>query len=392
MEVAEQKKLKVPKLRFREFEGGWKMNRIDSIFTIFNGYAFSSLDATTDGCRWVKIADVGINEMRSDSPSFLPVQFRDNHPKYVLHQGDYVIALTRPILGGKLKIAQINEQYDGALLNQRVGRVDSTNDKGFVYAILQRHSIVSRMESRIAGSDPPNLSPNEIGSLRTHIPTLPEQQKIAGFLSAVDEKLKHLNRKKELLQQYKKGVMQKLFSQELRFKREDGSDYEDWEEMRVDEVVVNVPTKKYQIQSSQISNEGLYPVVDQGQKIVAGYHNDSSKLLRHNGVIVFGDHTTSMKYIDFDFVIGADGTKVFSSEDHHLPYIYHNLCWNNVEQEGYKRHYSILKEKFLQIPCIQEQHKIAAFLSSLDRKMDAVSAQIELTQQFKKGLLQEMFV
>ena len=123
-----QKKQKgklVPKLRFKDFEGEWGENKLKDVMSIFNGYAFSSTDAKDNGCRWVKIADVGINEMKSDSPSFLPIDYAKTYSKFLLNEGDYVVALTRPILGGELKIAKIDQEFDGALLNQRVGKLVS---------------------------------------------------------------------------------------------------------------------------------------------------------------------------------------------------------------------------------------------------------------------------
>ena len=99
----------IPKLRFPEFEGDWEENKIKNVFSIFNGYAFKSEDSVENGVRWIKIADVGINKISNDNLNYLPFEFKIKYKKFILHKGDYVVALTRPILGNKLKISSPSE-------------------------------------------------------------------------------------------------------------------------------------------------------------------------------------------------------------------------------------------------------------------------------------------
>src|SRR5690606_28641025 len=108
---------KVPKYRFPEFEKDveWVEKTIEQVFSIFQGYAFSSGDTVASGIRWLKIADVGIQEMKNDTPSFLPVNFQEEHKRFLVKKGDYVLALTRPILSGNLKIAPIDQIYHNSL-------------------------------------------------------------------------------------------------------------------------------------------------------------------------------------------------------------------------------------------------------------------------------------
>lgn len=199
-------KNKVPKLRFPEFTGEWEEKKFHSIFKIFNGYAF------------------------------LPFDYKKKYSNFLLNENDYVLALTRPILNNQLKIAKVNSNFHNSLLNQRVGKLESNQNIDFVYQLLQRNNIVSKIEVNIAGSDPSNLSAKEINNLKTNIPSLPEQEKIASFLLEVDTKIEKLEKKKELLSQYKKEMMQKLFSKKLRFKDENGNDYPEWEEKKLEEI------------------------------------------------------------------------------------------------------------------------------------------------------------
>lgn len=127
--------------------------------------------------------------------------------------------------------------------------------------------------------------------------------------------------------------------------------------------------------------------------MVAGYSNNENNVFKDFPVIIFGDHTTILKYIDFEFIIGADGTKLLKGQKGNiLKYLYYNLCLNNVKQDGYKRHFSIFSEIYLQLPSVNEQIIIASFLSAIDEK---IKIQKEILRQYekqKKYLLQQMFI
>lgn len=250
------------------------------------------------------------------------------------------------------------------------------------------------LEAISGSSTMPAINFTSLKRLQVPKPSLPEQRKIADFLTAVDGRIGQLIQKKALLEDYKKGVMQQLFTQAIRFKDDRGNDFPDWEEKKFTEVMKTVSPRGFQIESSAILPDGEYRVIDQGKVKVAGYCNDSDKVMCEVPVIVFGDHTTVIKYIDFEFVVGADGTKILVSKDaeNDLKYLFYNLVQNNVTQEGYKRHFSILKEIVMQVPTPSEQTKIADFLSAIDRKIESVTTQITETQTFKRGLLQQMFV
>ena len=204
----------VPKLRFPEFRdnGVWERKTVKDTFSIFQGFAFSSDDATSFGTKWLKIADVGIQRMAPESPSYLPYDFSRRFDRFTVHKGDYVIALTRPFLNGELKIASVDVLYDGALLNQRVGKLETTQIFDFVYYLLQTQYLTGRIEDNISGSEPPNLSAQQIESIPVLIPACrEEQQKVADCLSSLDKKIVAIVQKIDTLTQQKKGLMQQLF-------------------------------------------------------------------------------------------------------------------------------------------------------------------------------------
>ncbi len=420
----------VPMLRFPEFEDEWEETRLDEVFSILNGYAFSSNDAQKSGCRWVKIADVGINEMKTDTLSYLPMSFQDKYKNFLLNKDDFVIALTRPILSGKLKIAKVGKLFDGALLNQRVGKLISNNVREYVYHFLQCVPVINKIENRIAGSDPPNLSPNEIGSIKTYITDSTEQEKIASFLSAVDKKVQQLTARKELLEQYKKGVMQKIFSQEIRFTDDNRKDYPDWEEKKLGDVLTfistnslsrndlnyesgkiknihygdihttfkmgfvaakeNVPYVNKAIDLRKVTQEQFCQVGDVVIADASEDYNDIGKAIEicdlSGEKIVAGLHT----------FLGRDKTDQTSNG-----FKGYLLQVNSVRKQiqRFAQGISVLgisktnlaKVKF-QLPCKKEQIKIVTILKNIDKIIASVQTQLSQTQTFKKGLLQQMFV
>lgn len=203
----------VPRLRFPEFRdaGEWEERSLKEVFSIFQGFAFSSNDSVDAGVRWIKIADVSIQKMNHHSPSYLPVEYNERFGKFAVAKGEHVIALTRPILNGQLKMAKVDRLFDGALLNQRVGKLVTTQQSAFVYFLLQSWKLISDIEKSISGTEPPNLSAHQIEDIKTCIPKKPEQQRIADCLSSLDALTFSHTEKLDALKAQKKGLMQQLF-------------------------------------------------------------------------------------------------------------------------------------------------------------------------------------
>jgi type I restriction enzyme S subunit len=149
--------------------------------------------------------------MDASTPSYLPANHREEYKKFLVKLDDYVIALTRPILSGELKMAKVDSIYDGALLNQRVGKLLTDENKDFVYCLLQTSQLISDIEKNIAGNDPPNLSSQQIGDIAVRIPKGNEQQKIVDCLTSIDELISNNAQKVDALKAHKEGLMQQLF-------------------------------------------------------------------------------------------------------------------------------------------------------------------------------------
>ncbi|HEU5123667.1 MAG TPA: restriction endonuclease subunit S [Verrucomicrobiae bacterium] len=169
----------------------------------------------------------------------------------------------------------------------------------------------------------------------------------------------------------------------------------DWQTCAVpDSFVKNKVGRKNQIPAKDIADIGRFPVVDQGQKFIAGYCDDESKVIDFDlPLIIFGDHTRCFKYVDFPFVLGADGTKVLLPNKtlYDPKFYYFALLALDIPSRGYNRHFTILNERRLPLPPLPEQKKIAHILSTVQRAIEAQERIIQTTTELKKALMHKLF-
>lgn len=166
----------------------------------------------------------------------------------------------------------------------------------------------------------------------------------------------------------------------------------EWEEHHLEELCKIISTT-FKLQSRNYLEKGKYPIVDQSQSLICGWTNDDKGLIKKNPVIIFGDHTCLVKYIDFPFVQGADGVKILSpQEDYDSRFLFQSFLANPVLQDGYKRHFSDMKEKSYFIPSkLNEQKKLADFLFAIDNMIQAQGKRVDALKEKKKGMVQQMF-
>lgn len=160
--------------------------------------------------------------------------------------------------------------------------------------------------------------------------------------------------------------------------------------------IIKIVTPQKKVPTLEYRKIGLFPIIDQSLKHIAGYSDDKTALLNIHkcDYIIFGDHTCSIKLINFPFIQGADGIKIFYSNNQclHTHFLYQYLLAYPIHPNGYKRHFSELKEQTIFYPTnIQEQKKIAGCLSSLDTYIDTTKRKLELLKEYKKGLMQQLF-
>ena len=410
-----EKKL-VPKLRFSGFDDEWEHNLGKDIFNIMGGGPFKSEDSCHEGVKWLKIANVGINQIKTDELSYLPLNFLDLYKQYIIKKNDVILALTRPLLDHKLKITIVNNEFDNSLLNQRVGKITVKNNNilKFIYYYLQLPYSIYYLESMISGTDPPNLSNKDLLNIPMNMPTFQEQKKISEFFSKIEIKVNLLEKKYDAYYNFKKYLMQQIFAQKLRFKSADGEPYGDWKERKLSEFLTEHKLKstgKEEVYSVSV-HKGL---VNQKEHLGRDFSApDTSKYnLVKPGDIVYTKSPTGdfplgiikQSRVDKNVIV-SPLYGVFTPETYALGYILNDYFESNVNthnylhpivQKGAKNTMNITNKTFLSktlfVPTdVKEQQKIAECLSNVNDSIKNIEIQQNKVNEFKKGLLQQMFV
>ena len=273
-------------------------------------------------------------------------------------------------------------------------RQDEVDSEFLGYAI---NNVGAQIIRFVTGTTVRHSSADKLKMVHISLPILRhEQQKIGSFFRSLDALIEGREKALGKLESLKKAMLEKMFPQgdvkipEVRFKGFEG----EWKFYRFDEVFQHVQSKAYQIQAEEYLGVGRYPVVDQGQLPIVGYSNNATKVCKakENPVIVFGDHTRIVKYVDFDFVVGADGTQLLRASDHDLMFLKEVICGLPLPNMGYSRHYKYLQESIFLLPGLSEQKKIGAYFRSLDALLAARREEVKKLRDLKKAFLERMFV
>ena len=167
---------------------------------------------------------------------------------------------------------------------------------------------------------------------------------------------------------------------------------EGWTYKKFEDCLVKAPKAK-QVQTSEYNAGSKYPIISQEDKMISGYCDDSS-LLYHIDcpIVIFGDHTRVLKYVDFDFVVGADGVKILIPKDFlRAKYLFYYLQWYKIPSLGYSRHYKLLKEINIPVPPLPEQHRIVSELDLLSSIIEKKKAQLKEYDQLTQSIFYHMF-
>lgn len=394
-----------PKIRFKQDDGSsfpdWEEIAFDSLYEPLNNNTYSRdcLNYESGKAKNIHYGDILVKfgEICDVQKEKLPFVNDGNAvQKYVsLQDGDIVLADTAEdeTVGKAIEMHNVNGENVISGLHTMACRPRLSFAPKYLGYYMNSPSYHSQLKPYMQGIKVTSISRKNIAETMISYPTDErEQQKIADFLNNVNEVIAASEEEVANLEQQKKAVMQKIFSQEVRFKKEDGSDFPDWEEKTFDELYKTFPNKNYQIQTVDYNNTGKYVVIDQGKEYIAGYSDNEEKVCVQYPCIVFGDHTTMVKYVDEPFIVGADGVKTLSTTVL-AKYAYYLLDYNNVKPTGYNRHFSQLKELIMDTSVDEkEQQLIADFLTNYDEAITAAKQELAKWKELKKGLLQQMFV
>ena len=394
-----------PKLRFKEFDGDWELTTLGRTVRIKSGYSPSRYELRDIGeIPFLKVEELNNCSKYQEKSRF----YTDKNNDVVPSKSTIFPKRGAAILNNKVRILN-----NLALLDSNLMALIPESDlhAEYLYYLIGKIELYKIADT----STIPQINNKHIDPYEIILPNKKEQTKIATFLSAVDTKIDELIQKHELLTDYKKGMMQQIFSQKLRFKADDGSDFEDWTQCTLSAIATRVTRKNKEGNQNPLTISAQMGLVNQ-QK----YFNKqvASKNLSNYYLLYKGEYAYNKSYSagypmgvikrlkNYDkgavstlYICFSLNNKINTDFFEH--YVESGNLIQELEkiaQEGARNHGLLnvgIKEFFeinLSTPCLKEQTKIANFLTAIDQKIDNVAEQIDHAKTWKKGLLQQMFV
>lgn len=409
---------KIPRLRFQEYkvEGEWKLKIIKNEIDFLSGYPFKSEDISEETVGLPLLRGVNITEGCIRHSNEIDRYYNGDITKiakYFLKEGDLVIGMDGSKVGKNSAIIDSNNA--NSILVQRVARLREKKDScvKFIYQHINSIRFHKYVDEVKTSSGIPHISSSQIEGFKIYFPSLSEQKKIASFLSSIDDRLTNLKQKKLLLERYKNGLMQKIFNQEIRFKDDNGNDFPEWEERTLGEIAKKKIIKnKYNKVTNVFTNSASLGIVNQRDffdKDIANQNNLLNYYIVDNNDFVYNPRISNLAPVGpisrnhLQTGVMSPLYSVFAITNGNLDFYevyFSSDCWHDymkgIANYGARAdRMSISTNDFysmpLPFPCIAEQTKIANFLSAIDEKINGCHNQIEKTEQYKKGLLQQMF-
>ena len=396
----------IPQLRFPGFSGEWEDGKLGNYGNLINGLTYSPDNIVDDGLLVLRSSNVQNGQIYLNDNVYVNLDVDD---AALTREDDILICVRNGSkrLIGKSTIINKNlpKSTHGAFMTVFRGESNKFISHWF------HSSIYYKEVHKNLGATINSINGSNLKKFKTIFPAKSEQQKIASFLTAVDTKIEQLSKKQELLGEYKKGLMQKIFSQAIRFKADDGSEFPDWEEKKLGDLIAEISDGG----TPPTSNKGNFGgginwvVIDDIRDEIritketlteTGLSNSSSKLWKPETIILSTGATIGRVGIAKIYTTTKQGVcgivvNQFTSNLFLKYWFIFNINLLKRFSQG-----SSIKEvrpptliKFdISTPSLPEQTKIANFLSSIDSKIEQVGKQLDESKQFKKALLQQMFV
>ncbi|ATG02506.1 restriction modification system DNA specificity domain-containing protein [Lelliottia amnigena] len=405
----------VPKLRFAGFNSPWEKQPLGKVFGITSGSTPSrgKIEYFIDGdIPWVKTTDLNNSLIISTQEKVTEIAIRETSSLKILPKDTVFVAM----YGGFNQIGRTGLLIKEATCNQALSAIKPNKEIVVPYFLLLYLNFKVEDWKLIAASSrkDPNITKKDVEKFQFIYPSINEQTKIADFLSSVDEKITLLNKQYELLCQYKKSMMQKIFCQKFRFKCENGKDYPEWETTELNEIASKVNKKNRDNSvSTVLTNSATQGIVSQQsyfEREIVTESNLTGYYVVNVGDFVYNPRISAtapvgpIKMNELSKGIMSPLYTVFRFNQGSLKfyqYFFESSVWHDymksVANSG-ARHdrMNISGADFLALPIPQpiekEQTKIANFLSAIDDKITIKKAELDKLKTWKQGLLQQMFV
>jgi len=392
----------IPQLRFPEFSGEWEDGKLGNYGNLINGLTYSPDNIVDEGLLVLRSSNVQNGQIYLNDNVYVNLDVDD---AALTREDDILICVRNGSkrLIGKSTIINKNlpKSTHGAFMTVFRGESNKFISHWFHSSIYYKevHKNLGATINSINGSD--------LKKFKTIFPLKPEQQRIAAFLTAVDNKIEQLSKKQALLGEYKKGLMQQIFSQAIRFKSDDGGTFPDWEEKNGNEIFDNISNKNHDsdLPILAITQEhGAIPRDLINYKMIVSDKSVSSYKVVETGdfIISLRSFQGGIEYSNYKgicspaYIILRPAIEIEKKFYKYYLKTYRYIQDLNRKLEGIRDgkmvSYKYFSEIKLPYPSISEQAKIANFLSSIDNKIEQVGKQLRESKQFKKALLQQMFV
>lgn len=396
-----------PEIRFTDFEDEWKEQKLSNFCNINP----SSNDKLPESFVYIDLESVKQGSLLQKQ--YIYLKDAPSRAQRYLKPNDILFQMVRPYQKNNLYFNLTDENY---IASTGYAQLRTKNNSEFLFQLIHTSSFVKKVLVKCTGSSYPAINSKDLSTIRISYPSQNEQTKIASFLTSIDQLISQINQKIETLEEYKVGVMQKLFSQELRFTDAKGNNFEDWEYKNLKKIakvfigLVTTMTTNYVNEGVLlIRNSDIKPNKVRLEKLInleEGFANNyNSRKLRTKDIVTVhtGDVGVSALITeDLDGCLGFATLNTRINDSNVLP---EYVCWYFNSHEFIKWSLSMstgdgrqnlnLKDfvkAVIPLPSLAEQQKIAGFLQAIDQKIAYMHEQLVLTQEFRQGLLQKMFI
>ena len=388
----------VPQIRFNGYSDAWEERKLEDISEIIDGDRGKNYPSGDDFKNNGHTLFLSAANVTKQGFVFKETQYITKLKSESLGSGKVI--LNDIILTSRGSIGHIgfydkktHEYIPQARINSGmlILRTDKLNSPSFIAQFLKSPWGIKQIKLISFGSAQPQLTKKDIKNFKIILPKMEEQQKIGSFFKQLDDTIALHQRKLDVLKEQKKGYLQKMFPKngakvpELRF----AGFADDWEDRKFKDIL---KTHSFRSYLAGVSENGEYEVIQQGDKPIVGY-SDGEPFTDYKDVTLFGDHTVSLYKPKSPFFVATDGVKILSADNFEGNYLHTTLERYKPEPQGYKRHFTILKNQDVWFTeNMEEQQKIGSFFKQLDETIDLHQRKLDLLKEQKKGFLQKMLV
>lgn len=411
-----EKQSKIPVLRFPEFKGEWEIQKFGNLT---NRISYPVKVELGELYQQIGIRSHGKGIFHKE---FIDGEGLGNKRVFWVKENALIVNI---VFAWEQAVTKTTSKEVGMIASHRFPMYQPIENKSnldyLLYFFLTKKG-KSLLELASPGGAGRNktLGQKEFENLKFLIPSDLEQEKIASFITSVNEKIQVLKQKKDLLEQYKKGVMQQVFSQELRFKDDKGNEFANWEEKKLGDIgetyngltgktKENFGSGKPYIQYKQIFDDSKIDI-SRFQLVEIGNYEKQNRVLFGDVFFTVSSETPNeigMASVLLDkieelylnsFCFGYRANSLETLSPYFSKYLFRSELFRNeiVKLAQGSTRFNMSKIQLMKLkvklPCLEEQTKIANFLSAIDEKINHCQSQIANTELWKKGLLQGMFV